>query len=78
MRVLALVQASYDTSPSQRFRIEQWEPHLRPLGIEIDYLPFLNGEGARLLSQPGRVLARGRSSPGTPSSAIMRRATMTG
>lgn len=29
MKVLAIVPNIYDTSPSQRFRLEQWEPILR-------------------------------------------------
>ena len=40
MRVLALVQAPYDTSPSQRYRLEQWEPLLRERGVEITYASF--------------------------------------
>jgi glycosyltransferase involved in cell wall biosynthesis len=32
----------YDTSPGQRFRIEQWEPLLRQRGVEITYAPFEN------------------------------------
>jgi glycosyltransferase involved in cell wall biosynthesis len=40
MRLLALVPSVYDTSPGQRFRIEQWEPLLRRSGVEITYEPF--------------------------------------
>ncbi len=29
MRVLAWVPQELDTSPGQRFRIEQWDPYLR-------------------------------------------------
>jgi len=32
MRVLAIVPAVYDTSPGQRFRLEQWAPLLRQRG----------------------------------------------
>ncbi len=35
MRVLALMPALYDTSPGQRYRLEQWEPLLRERGVEI-------------------------------------------
>ena len=53
MRVLALVPALYNTSPSQRYRLEQWEPHLRERGVEITYAPFEDQELHGLLYQPG-------------------------
>jgi glycosyltransferase involved in cell wall biosynthesis len=40
IKVLALVPSFYDTSPGQRFRIEQWEPLLRERGVEITYCAF--------------------------------------
>ena len=40
MRVLALVPSVFDTSPGQRFRIEQWDASLRESGVEIVYAPF--------------------------------------
>ncbi len=40
MRLLAIVPSLYDTSPGQRYRIEQWEPLLRERGVEIDYHSF--------------------------------------
>ena len=40
MRVLALMPSIYDTSPDQRYRLEQWEPLLRERGVEITYAPF--------------------------------------
>ena len=55
MRVLAWVPQAVDTSPGQRFRIEQWEPHLRREGIEIIYSPFASEELTALLPQRGRV-----------------------
>src|SRR5919107_4338064 len=55
MRVLAVVPSVYDRNPSQRYRIEQWEPHLRRMGAEIVYRPF-EAEGLnRVLYQPGRM-----------------------
>lgn len=42
IRVLALVPSVYDTSPGQRFRIEQWEPLLKEKGVEITYCAFEN------------------------------------
>lgn len=53
MRVLALVHGLYDTSPGQRYRIEQWEPLLRERGVEITYEPFECEELNALLYQPG-------------------------
>ena len=53
MQVLALVPAIYDTSPSQRYRIEQWEPLLRERGVDITYAPFEDEELHALLYKPG-------------------------
>jgi len=55
MRVLAIVPSVYDTNPSQRFRIEQWEPLLRERGVEITFKPFESGELHAVLYKPGRV-----------------------
>ena len=55
MRVLALVPGLYDISPSQRYRIEQWEPLLRERGVEITYEPFECPELNLLLYQPGKM-----------------------
>lgn len=55
MRLLALVPSIYDTSPGQRFRIEQWEPLLNQRGVEISYAPF-ESHGLHLsLYKPGNV-----------------------
>jgi len=45
--------ALYDTSPGQRYRLEQWEPLLRELGVEITYAPFEDEELHALLYKPG-------------------------
>lgn len=58
MRVLAVVPSVYDTSPGQRFRIEQWEPILAEGGVEITYAPFENDELRAVLYQGGKVLAK--------------------
>src|SRR5438128_2479294 len=55
MRLLAIVPSMYDTSPGQRFRIEQWEPLLRRRGVEIIYEPFENKELHGLLYQAGNM-----------------------
>ena len=58
MRVLAWVPQALDTSPGQRFRIEQWEPWLRRDGIEIVYSPFADRRLADLLKVSGRFPAK--------------------
>ncbi len=58
MRVLAVVPSIYDTSPGQRFRIEQWEPILRGNGVEITYAPFETEELRSILYSGGRILEK--------------------
>lgn len=58
MRVLAVVPSVYDTSPGQRFRIEQWEPILAARGVEITYAPFENDELRAVLYKGGAVLKK--------------------
>ena len=55
MRILALMPALYDTSPSQRYRLEQWEPLLRERGVEITYEPFEDEELHALVYKPGMM-----------------------
>jgi len=54
IKVLAVVPNIYDTSPGLRFRIEQWEPHLRKMGVEITYIPFEDKKLQQVLNQPGQ------------------------
>ena len=58
MRVLALVPSVYDTSPGQRYRIEQWEPLLREHGVEITYAPFETEELHATLYTQGRFVEK--------------------
>jgi glycosyltransferase involved in cell wall biosynthesis len=58
MRVLAVVPSLYDTSPGQRFRIEQWEPLLRQQGVEIEYAVFANEELHSIISKPGNAASK--------------------
>src|SRR5438270_4356650 len=58
MHVLALVPAIRDTSPGQRFRIEQWEPELRAEGIELAFEPFEDDAMHDLMSRPGMTAAK--------------------
>lgn len=53
MNLLAIMPALYDTSPSQRYRLEQWEPLLRERGVQITYAPFEDEELHGLLYKPG-------------------------
>ena len=55
MRLLALVPSLFDTSPGQRFRLEQWEPLLQRRGVEIVYAPFEDEELHAVLYKPGRM-----------------------
>lgn len=55
MKLLAIVPSLYDISPGQRYRIEQWEPLLREMGVEITYSPFETNELRVVLYQPGRT-----------------------
>lgn len=55
MKVLAIVPSIYDTSPGQRFRIEQWEPHLKKLGVEITYAPFETEDLNAVIYQKGNT-----------------------
>lgn len=55
MRLLAFVPSIYDTNPSQRYRIEQWEPLLRRRGVEITFRPFESEELHGVLYRPGMV-----------------------
>ena len=53
IRVLALVPNLYDTSPGQRYRLEQWAPILEERGVEIAYEPFEDEQLHSLLYKPG-------------------------
>lgn len=58
MKVLAWVPQEVDTSPGQRFRIEQWEPYLRAEGIQIEYSSFADARLAALLKRKGEFLRK--------------------
>lgn len=55
IKICALVPDPYDTSPSQRFRIEQWEPYLKQEGIIIDYFSFTDENLRNVLYKEGYV-----------------------
>ena len=51
----------YDTSPGQRFRLEQWEPLLKDEGIEITYAPFETAELREVLYKSGGTVEKIKS-----------------
>lgn len=55
MRILAIVPSVYDTNPSQRFRIEQWEPLLRERGVEVTFKPFESKQLNAILYKQGHM-----------------------
>jgi glycosyltransferase involved in cell wall biosynthesis len=58
IKVLALMPYPPDTTPSQRFRIEQWLPYLEEQGIVVEIMPFADESMLRLLHKPGRRVAK--------------------
>ncbi|MET0153173.1 MAG: glycosyltransferase family 4 protein [Candidatus Binatia bacterium] len=54
MRVCALVPYPAGMTPSQRYRIEQWQPALAADGIDVELWPFLEEEELELLYSPHR------------------------
>jgi glycosyltransferase involved in cell wall biosynthesis len=59
-RVLAFVQKPVGISPGQRFRLEQWAPHLRTRhGIELDFCAFESEQLSAALSRTGNVAGKG-------------------
>jgi len=58
IRVCALVPYPVDTTPSQRFRIEQWKPYLEKEGIEIDFFSFADKDLLKQLKQPGNNISK--------------------
>src|SRR3990172_6049655 len=58
MKVLAIVPHEFDTSPGQRFRIEQWEPFLRERGVDITYSAFTTRTLGKILYASGHQLEK--------------------
>jgi glycosyltransferase involved in cell wall biosynthesis len=59
LRVLGLVPYPAGRVPGQRYRIEQWMPHLRQEGIEVTLAPFLSTRAMDVLYSPGHLWAKG-------------------
>src|SRR5712664_267486 len=55
IELIAFVPYPPDTTPSQRFRIEQWRGVLDELGIRVRLAPFADLRLMSLLYQPGRA-----------------------
>ena len=54
LAVCALVPYPPNTTPSQRFRIEQWLPFLAAAGIRLDLVPFaVDARQMHLPNSPG-------------------------
>lgn len=58
IKVCALVPYPLDTTPSQRFRIEQWQPYLEKEGIEIDYFPFADEKLLKQIPKSGNYTGK--------------------
>jgi len=58
MNVLILCPAVYNTSPGQRFRIEQWIPYLEKQGVRFTYLPFEDEELHDVIYKRGNSFAK--------------------
>ena len=58
MKVLAIVPTERDLNPGQRYRIEQWEPHLARLGVELTYSSFSFPALSRVLYEPRHHLRK--------------------
>jgi glycosyltransferase involved in cell wall biosynthesis len=59
MRVLALVPSIRDTSPGQRYRIEQWQSRLEQSGVEITLAAFEDQRLRDILYAKGHWLGKG-------------------
>lgn len=55
IRVCALMPYPFDTTPSQRFRIEQWQPFLENEGILIEYFAFTDERLSSVLYKEGHL-----------------------
>jgi len=59
LRLLALVPKPVGISPGQRYRLEQWAPHLKAhYGITIDFEPFESLNLSGIIYKPGRQLEK--------------------
>ncbi|MEO6391830.1 MAG: glycosyltransferase family 4 protein [Pyrinomonadaceae bacterium] len=68
--VCGFVPYPLDTTPSQRFRIEQWKPFLATEGINVDLFPFADAAMMVRLHQPKHIAGK----VAAMSSALLRTA----
>ena len=60
LRVLTLANKPWGLAPNQRFRFEQWAPHLaRDHGIDLELVPFESPALTDVLYKPGHYLTKG-------------------
>jgi glycosyltransferase involved in cell wall biosynthesis len=57
-KVLALVPALHNTSPGQRYRLEQWARHWPREAIDLTYVPFEDAALHDVLYQRGQMLRK--------------------
>lgn len=62
--VCAMVPYPPGVSPSQRFRMEQWQPYLEQQGITLDLHPFADKKLMTLLHRPGNLAAKAKALSG--------------
>jgi glycosyltransferase involved in cell wall biosynthesis len=55
----ALVPYALGTTPSQRFRLEQWQPFLAQKGIDLRFVPFAGKQLTSFLPMPGHTIRKG-------------------
>lgn len=60
MKVLLLLPYAWDTVPGQRFRIEQWVPHLRELGVTFQIDELMTPQQQKMLHSNVSALRKGR------------------
>jgi glycosyltransferase involved in cell wall biosynthesis len=58
IQVLALVPYPACCAPGQRYRIEQWIPHLGREGVHVTLSSFLSRRGMDVLYEPGHVAVK--------------------
>ena len=59
LRLLALVQKRRGLAPNQRFRLEQWAPHLaRDHAMDVDLAAFESAALTEVLYRPGHVVRK--------------------
>ena len=58
IRAVAFVPYPFGTAPSQRFRLEQWAPHLAARGISVEFRPFATADFVKQLYRSGHAFGK--------------------